>query len=89
MTALTDLYFSTEGHNLPRMLIKPFVEGLQSVYKAFYKNDLKIKKFGKPEKMTFDFSKNLLEKLYGPIEKTVIFGDNADTDILGASNAGW
>lgn len=49
------------------MLIKPFTEGLQSVYKAFYKNDLTVKKFGKPEKMTFDFSKDLLEKLYGPV----------------------
>jgi len=30
----------TKGHNLPRILIKPFNEGLKSVYKEIYGKDL-------------------------------------------------
>lgn len=36
LTALNDMWFRTKYHPLPRILIKPFNEGLKSVYKQIY-----------------------------------------------------
>lgn len=89
LTALNDLYFMTKDHPLPRMLIKPFNEGLKSVYREFYGKELRILTFGKPEKNTYDFSKAHLRAKYGNVRKVVMVGDNESTDILGAHHAGW
>ena len=40
MTALNDLYMKTKGHTLPRLLIRPFNEGLKSVYREVYGKEL-------------------------------------------------
>ena len=48
MTCLNDLYFSTDEHHLPRMLLKPFSEGLKAIYRLIYKNEIKIQPYGKP-----------------------------------------
>ena len=89
MTALNDLYFMTKNHPLPRILIKPFNEGLKSVYREIYGQELKILTFGKPEKNTYDFTQRLMEEKYGKVKKIVMIGDNEATDILGAHRVGW
>ena len=89
LTALNDLYFRTKEHPLPRILIKPFNEGLKSVYKEIYGKELKILPFGKPEKNTYDFTQRLMQEKYGKVKKIVMIGDNEATDIKGAHNAGW
>lgn len=89
LTALNDLYFRTKYHPLPRVLIRPFNEGLKSVYKQIYGHDLKILTFGKPEKNTFEFIEKFMARKYGKVRKIVMVGDNEDTDILGAYNYGW
>lgn len=89
ITALNDLYMKTKGHTLPRILIKPFNEGLKSVYKEIYGKELDILTFGKPEKRTYEFTKQILEKHQGKVKKIVMIGDNEATDIAGAFNVGW
>lgn len=79
----------TKGHTLPRMLIKPFNEGLKSIYKQFYGKELSIETFGKPESRTYHFAKQTLEEHYGKIKKMVMIGDNEATDIVGADRVGW
>ena len=70
-------------------MIKPFNEGLKSVYREIYGKELKILTFGKPEKNTYYFSKELLERKYGKVRNMVMVGDNEATDIIGAHRVGW
>lgn len=79
----------TKNHPLPRILIKPFNQGLRSIYKEIYQQDLKLITYGKPEKKTYDFCHQVIENLYGNVEKMVMIGDNEETDIKGAKNFGW
>ena len=83
------MFFHTKPHPLPRMLVRPFNEGLKSVYKSVFGKDLQILYFGKPEASSYKFGEDLARKKYGAIKKFVMVGDNEQTDILGAHNYGW
>ena len=45
--------------------------------------------FGKPERNTYEFSKEFIAKKFGTIKNIVMVGDNEATDIIGAHKAGW
>ena len=70
------MHFRTKYHPLPRILIKPFNEGLKSIYKQIYGKQLKLLTFGKPERNTYEFAEAFMKKKYGKVKKIVMIGDN-------------
>lgn len=69
--------------------MKPFNESLKTVYKLVYGHDLKIDIYGKPHPNSFNFAKDQLESISGPVDKVVMIGDNVEADIIGPLELGW
>jgi ribonucleotide monophosphatase NagD (HAD superfamily) len=61
--------------------MKPFNEGLKTVYTLIYKKDLLIEIYGKPHVNAFAYAEKQIENLYGKVEKMVMVGDNVEADI--------
>ena len=70
----------------PRLTQGAFRDCLALLYHKQTDRELKYQEFGKPYKVTYDYAKQLLQ---GKNCRTVYgIGDNPDSDILGANNAG-
>mmetsp|Transcript_13188 Transcript_13188/g.24454 ORF Transcript_13188/g.24454 Transcript_13188/m.24454 type:complete len:342 (+) Transcript_13188:196-1221(+) len=90
------VFASTYDH--PRFAQGAFVETLSHLYKLSGGDQLEIERFGKPNKVTFDYAENLLEaKEAGPkknapagstLDRIFMIGDNPAADIEGANKAG-
>jgi HAD superfamily hydrolase (TIGR01456 family) len=74
------------NYKLPRLTQGAFRECLCHLYKKLTDRHLKFTEYGKPYKVTYDYAKELIKDkncrtVYG-------IGDNPDSDIMGANNAG-
>lgn len=89
VAAFNDQFHVGHSHNLPRLLLNPFHEGLKAVYRSVYRQELEIEYYGKPQPIVYEFAKKALEKTYGTIDKMVMIGDNVEADIVGPHKMGW
>ncbi|ORX79010.1 HAD-superfamily hydrolase [Anaeromyces robustus] len=91
--AAADLLWSN-NFPLSRFGQGAFKIALSKLFKELTGKPIEIIQFGKPEKTTYDFAKELLEKfsknyLNEEISNVYAVGDNPSVDILGANNYGW
>ncbi|ORX48082.1 HAD-superfamily hydrolase [Piromyces finnis] len=91
--AAADLLWSND-FPLSRFGQGAFKMAFTKLFKELTEKDIDIIQFGKPEKKTYDFTKELLEKfskncLNEEISNIYAVGDNPSVDVLGANNYGW
>jgi len=91
--AAADLLWSND-FPLSRFGQGAFKTAFTTLFKELTGKQLDIIQFGKPEKSTYDYTKELLEKfskkyLNEEISNVYAVGDNPSVDILGANNYGW
>ena len=82
--------FSRLSFRLPRIVFGAFNDTLKMLYKQVYQRDMELRFVCKPEKITFDYAKQLaLKNTKYEISKFYMIGDNPNADIKGANQAGW
>jgi len=91
--AAADLLWSN-NFPLSRFGQGAFKIALSKLFKELTGKPVDIIQYGKPEKTTYDFAKELLEEysknyLNEEISNVYAVGDNPSVDILGANNYGW
>eukprot|EP00833_Pecoramyces_ruminatium_P008758 jgi/Orpsp1_1/1182790/evm.model.c7180000082668.1 len=91
--AAADLLWSND-FPLSRFGQGAFKIAFSKLFKELTGKSVDIIQFGKPEKTTYDFTRDLLEKfsknyLNEEISNVYAVGDNPSVDILGANNYGW
>lgn len=91
--ASSDLLWSND-FPLSRFGQGAFKIAFLKLFKELTGKNVEVIQYGKPEKTTYDFTKNLLEKfsknyLNEEISNVYAVGDNPSVDILGANNYGW
>jgi len=91
--AAADLLWSND-FPLSRFGQGAFKIAFTKLFRELTGREVDIIQFGKPEKTTYDFTKELLEKfsknyLNEEISNVYAVGDNPSVDILGANNYGW
>jgi len=91
--AAADLLWSND-FPLSRFGQGAFKTAFTTLFKELTGKQIDIIQYGKPEKSTYDFTKELLEKfskkyLNEEISNVYAVGDNPSVDILGANNYGW
>jgi len=63
---------------------------LKALYKKIHNKDLKIIKYGKPYKPTYDFTEKFIkDQTKHAISNFYMIGDNPKSDIKGANAQGW
>ena len=91
--ACSDFFYVGQHHH-PRLGAGSFKHVLENVYSHIHSNELKQVLYGKPMRTSFDYVTRLLEKQkesFGhtnPLQTLYMVGDNPDTDIKGANDAG-
>ncbi|KIY71122.1 HAD-superfamily hydrolase [Cylindrobasidium torrendii FP15055 ss-10] len=80
----------------PRLGQGAFKDAFQAVYKSLTGQHYPYVQYGKPTKPTYDFAREALaqqfKEIYGSMPEETLFcmvGDNPESDIAGANNAGW
>jgi HAD superfamily hydrolase (TIGR01456 family) len=91
--AAADLLWSND-FSLSRFGQGAFKIAFSKLFKELTGKTVEIIQYGKPEKTTYDYTKDLLEKyskqyLNEEVSNVYAVGDNPSVDILGANNYGW
>jgi HAD superfamily hydrolase (TIGR01456 family) len=93
------LYFSNSdlvwANDFPvdRLAQGSFRLALETLYKKLTGHELEYTKFGKPERVTYEYAAKALQEqadnLGRQVDRIFAVGDNPASDIIGANNHGW
>ncbi len=89
-SSCADFVYAAEYEASPRFGSGAFVSALEALYKELHDGEelSKVTRYGKPWPRTYEYANRRIQESLGEVKRIYMVGDNAETDIKGANDAG-